>query len=194
METLNNQISYEQQVHEIRAKYERLRDESKVQSEQNKNKYALQMAEIFENNITIGKLLKFITTANDCSMELNKGLSFLNNMGDTFLPDLIECKNRDERIDFLHYELPLFFNYYVNASSIKTEIAELGINFLESYKKLTYEEHAGQFMKIYSAFIEIGEVYDNYSLFSTGYALKTDLQDYKNYEERELQELLAPHA
>lgn len=127
-------------------------------------KIADQMAVYFEDRILASEVVNWMTTVNQSERESPCGEidDFISNIGWSFLPNLIDCKDKKNRIEFLKSSLPQVFDTCGYMGS-KTALSEIGKNYLTEFLKISadYEEVA-RFMKVYGVFLSLATLYGSY--------------------------------
>lgn len=132
------------------------------------DKVCQEMAVYFEGHITASNLVRWITTVSQTKRLLPCGEidDFIFNIGWSFLPELINCKDEKTRIEFLESSLTGVFSNCGYIGS-KTAICEIGRNYLNEFETLSNDtEEVGDFMKVYSAFLCLRNLFEEYKTLS----------------------------
>ncbi len=145
---------------------------SKSKHELDMKKIAQKMASYFESHFTVKDLILWQMEAADlCStyaenVKDSTGCSFLSSMRYTFLDDLLDAKTATERKTSLEKNLPFFFDGMLYENS-KEALAEIGSAYLANYVKYRGwddEKALTKFMSIFTAYMYLTELYDDYHL------------------------------
>lgn len=156
---------------------QKMQQKSAASSENEKKAIvANEMATHFEAQIKPAELAFWLSTANECCLtfqatlnpegDVKHAVQFLNDIGRDILPELINCKNEKERIDVLYKQIPWLFenNEYAGTKEV---LADIGVNFMKDfvkYRRHEEEEPASRFLKIYTCFLTLVEMYEDYEL------------------------------
>lgn len=143
-------------------------NENQVKMEIEANK----LATYFEKNINASKLARWLSNTNcdlrDYSVDGGKDAGanhFLWLIGWDLLPQLINCKNKEERIKSLKKTIPQVFDSGLYEGS-KSALVEIGRCFLKPFEKLSHDQESIlDFMNIYTHFLCMTEMYSEYAFY-----------------------------
>ncbi|HEY9364415.1 MAG TPA: hypothetical protein VIQ00_14200 [Chitinophagaceae bacterium] len=132
------------------------------------DKVSHEMAAYFEAHVTASNLVRWITTVSQTKRLSPCGEidDFISNIGWSFLPKLINCKDAKSRSEFLESSL---INVFAPCGSVgsKTALCEIGRNYLSEFEALSNDpDEVDGFMKIYSAFLSLMVLYSDYKFLS----------------------------
>lgn len=129
---------------------------------------ANEMATYFDERITVSGLAKWVSKTNEyCHSFNNKGdaIFFINKIGWLIVPALIDCKNKEERIQVLKKQLIWIFNDD-NYDVLKDSLAEIGISFLKAFVEYEDEkEEISEFMNIYKPLLCLMDMFQDYCIY-----------------------------
>lgn len=131
-------------------------------------KVSHEMAVYFEDHVTASKLVRWITTVSQTERICPCGEidDFIANIGWSFLPELINCKDAKSRFKFLESSLVHVFSI-CGYTGAKTALCEIGRNYLKEVETISNDsKEVGEFMSVYSAFLTLMTLYCDYEFLS----------------------------
>lgn len=147
----------------------------KTENQIKRDRAANKMAILFERKVKCSRLARWAGIAQDDVMRFktnqstgngNDGLRFLSEITWHILPNLIDCKDKDERIRSLTVHLPNFFDNYLY-EGVKSALAEIGKAYLSSFERyISHSDDINEFMTIYSTFLALCDPYQEYEHYS----------------------------
>ena len=137
---------------------------SSVHNQRAEDKISNEMAAHFEDHVTASSLVRWITKISQTKRLTPCGHidDFITNIGWSFLPELINCKDSKSRLLFLESSLP---GVFTNCSAIgsKRALCEIGRNYLNEFETLSNDsKEIDDFMKVYSAFLYLLSLFSEY--------------------------------
>lgn len=132
-------------------------------------KIANKMAVLFEQKFTPSLLSRWLVLAREHSSTADTGM--LWHLGYCTLPELIECKTKKNRIDFLIGDI---FQSFSDPAYATDFLFQLGADFLLKTKNVLYTiKNIKDFMGPYTTLLAILELFNDYS-FEKGYMQKDE--------------------
>lgn len=125
------------------------------------------MAVLFEKKVTASELAEWLAIINQHKDKPEEVREFIWNFGFLFLPHLIKCDTKIQKIEFLKKEIINTFSC-IGKELLFESVGLIGVKFATDFKTLRSDKVFVQdFMKIYTTFLCLCEMYDDYEFYKS---------------------------
>jgi hypothetical protein len=129
------------------------------------DKIANDMAVLFEKRITASELAAWLAVVNQHSDNPEEVREFIWNIGFLLLPRFIECDTKIKKIEFLKEELVNVFGS-IGKNMLNESVGLIGVKYTTDFKICRSDaECVQEFMKPYTTFLCLCEMYDDYVFY-----------------------------